>query len=230
MTTLKKYDNRRVFLKSALVLVGTGVIKSMLAEPICKLATPRQTEGPFYPLGIDADTDWDLTQIQGHKKLASGIPILVEGIIQDKNCSPIPNAIVEIWQACASGRYNHPNDHSQNVLDPNFQYRGIARTDLKGQYFFQTIMPGKYAVTSSWTRPPHIHFKVYAQGFKDLTTQLYFRGQPLNSNDRILQGVPEPFRDKVVKPISPVSENTALPINLIARQRIIFDIQLETNY
>lgn len=220
-------SNRRKFLKLSLGLIGAGIVPPTLARQSCKVPTPAQTEGPFYPLAKPSDTDWDLTRTRAHQRLARGTAILVEGIVQDQNCLPVGNAVVEIWQACASGRYNHPGDNSQNPLDPDFQYWGITKTDPKGHYFFQTIVPGHYAVTNSWTRPPHIHFKVHQRGFQELTTQLYFQGHPLNADDLILQRVPESKRVQVVRPLMPINPKSIPSIPLIAQNRIVFDVQIE---
>jgi protocatechuate 3,4-dioxygenase beta subunit len=111
---------------------------------------------------------------------------------------PVPNALVEIWQACATGKYNHPGDPNPAKLDPNFQYWGKAITDANGKYDFKTIIPGHYPASANWERPPHIHYKVHALGFHELTTQLYFAGHPLNDRDLILQDLKPAERELVL--------------------------------
>src|SRR5262245_27758259 len=74
------------------------------------LLTPSQTEGPFYPVEDQPDKDTDLVYVRGSKNPATGEVIFVQGIVSDSRCRPISGALVEIWQACASGRYNHPSD------------------------------------------------------------------------------------------------------------------------
>lgn len=181
--------NRRNLLKLGLASGATLLSGKVLAQDSCTL-TPPQTEGPFYPINDQNDKDTDLTQVQGRNVKALGEVVLVRGAVQGNACKPIKGALVEIWQACASGRYNHPSDPNTSApLDPNFQYWGRMVTDEKGQFSFKTIIPGAYPATSTWDRPPHIHFKVQLRGFHELTTQMYFAGHPLNSKDRIFNAL-----------------------------------------
>src|SRR5690606_7344137 len=122
--------------------------------------TPDQPPGPFYPRRFPKDTDVDLTRVAGRAKRAQGELVLVEGVVTDDFCRPIEGAIVEIWQACHTGRYNHPSDTSGTPLDPDFQYYGVMRTNAKGEYSFKTIRPGSYQASRDWRRPSHIHYKV----------------------------------------------------------------------
>ncbi|MGK7872333.1 MAG: intradiol ring-cleavage dioxygenase [Xenococcaceae cyanobacterium] len=167
--------------------------------------TPRQTEGPFYPLQFPVDQDNDLTLVEGHTERALGEKIIISGRIVTPDCNPIEGARVEIWQACASGRYNHDYDPNQAPLDPNFQDWGYATTGFDGKYSFTTIKPGSYPVTSNWKRPPHIHFKVAAPNLPPLITQLYFsEEEELNQKDRILQRVPPEQRPQVITKLTRV--------------------------
>jgi len=151
--------------------------------------TPPQTEGPFYPIQDQLDKDNDLTTVKGSLKSARGKRCVIKGVVQDEFCQPVKGALVEIWQACDTGKYNHPSDPNPAGLDPNFQYWGRAVTNDKGEYVFKTIMPGAYPATSTWERPPHIHYKVHLRGYEELTTQMYWKGHPLNRRDRILQNL-----------------------------------------
>lgn len=171
---------------SAILAIGPAAKASSLC---CSIATPAQPEGPFYPVNIPKDSDVDLTKVAENGKVAKGEKVIVTGKVLDEDCKPIAGAIVEIWQACHTGKYNHPSDTSDNALDPSFQYYGMAKTDKSGHYSFKTIIPGAYAAASNWTRPPHIHFKVSLSGYVELITQLYFAGEKLNKHDRILQGL-----------------------------------------
>ncbi|MBI1861913.1 MAG: hypothetical protein HYR96_13445 [Deltaproteobacteria bacterium] len=187
--------------------------------------TPPQSEGPFYPVNDQLDKDTDLTQVTGGLGKAKGQMIFVTGTILDQNCRPIKGARIEIWQACESGRYNHPNDESGLPLDRNFQYWGIAHTGTDGKYIFKTIKPGSYPAGSGWIRPPHIHYKVSALGFHELTTQLYFSGDPLNDKDLILKALPSADQKKVVVPLSPAgpefNPNSLLGDFSITLQRVV---------
>lgn len=189
---------RRQFLQISVgSLMAAGVAQ---AADMCAL-TPQQTEGPFYPVKDQKDKDWDLTQVAGRRGTALGEVIWVGGIVSDQNCNPVAGALVEIWQACASGKYNHPQDPNTAPLDPNFQYWGKAITDAKGQYVFKTIKPGSYPAAPGWVRPPHIHYKVTKLGYIELTTQLYFAGDALNSRDEVLKRLKPTEQEQVVRPV-----------------------------
>jgi protocatechuate 3,4-dioxygenase, beta subunit len=118
-------------------------------------------------------------------------------------CAPIANANVEIWQACESGRYNNPRDPNPAPLDPNFQYWGETYTSEEGEYIFKTIIPGEYPAAEGWVRPPHIHFRVAKLGYNDLVTQMYFKGNPLNDDDRIIKAIPQAERASVIVEFAP---------------------------
>lgn len=161
--------------------------------------TPSQTSGPFYPVQDQLDKDADLTVVSGNRNHATGEKIVINGTVRETACgSPIANALVEIWQACATGKYNHPDDPNTAELDPNFQYWGRTRTNAQGQYSFTTIKPGAYPATETWMRPPHIHFRVVAPGRPTLVTQMYFAGDLLNDIDEILLAIPAAKRPLVI--------------------------------
>lgn len=183
--------NRRNFMKRVIQMSAIGMTTgNVLANSRCKIpSTPRQPLGPFYPEEIPFDNNQDLTIVDGKLTQAKGKIIILKGVVQDDLCRPIDGAIVEIWQACHTGKYLHASDTSNNLLDPNFQYYGKVKTNKKGEYQFKTILPGKYNATETWVRPPHIHYKVSLRGYNELVTQLYFEGQKENETDRILQGL-----------------------------------------
>jgi protocatechuate 3,4-dioxygenase beta subunit len=147
--------------------------------------------------------------------------IRVEGQVSDQECRPIPGARVEIWQACATGRYAHPRDSNPAGLDPNFAYFGYAFTDSAGWYRFKTIKPGYYPVGGGWVRPPHIHFRVEAPHEGRLTTQLYFAGDPYQERDAILGSLSKPERRLVViEPMrEPASPEQLFRFNLVLAGR-----------
>ncbi|MGZ3803991.1 MAG: dioxygenase family protein [Pseudobdellovibrionaceae bacterium] len=191
---------RRSFLKLSLGSLAASASLAKAAE-LCLGATPPQTEGPFYPVKDQADKDWDLVNVTSHTQSALGEIIIIQGQVVDNNCEPVAEALVEIWQACASGKYNHPNDPNTAPLDPHFQYWGRAVTDSAGRYMFRTIKPGAYPAASDWWRPPHVHYKVHKRGYLELTTQLYFEGEAYNADDKILQRLSKSDQEKVVCPL-----------------------------
>lgn len=190
-------------------LIKTGLLSSLgvlalvpiakAEDKTCTLGlTPKQVEGPFYPIVDQLDKDGDLIYLQGSSVQALGEVVIVEGIVTDQNCVPVKRALVEIWQACHSGRYNHASDPNTAELDPNFQYWGKSITDEKGFYRFRTIIPGAYPADTDWDRPPHIHFKISALRYQELITQMYFAGEELNKKDLILQSLSVEDQKKVV--------------------------------
>lgn len=175
--------NRRAFLKNLLAVLPLGVFSKLVqaADP-----TPPETEGPFYPVTVQKDKDFDLTRIRGRQGVAKGKIILIEGRVLDTNGKPIEGALVDLWQANAAGRYRHHRDRNTAPVDPNFQGWAMVKSGREGRFRFKTIFPGVYPASSEWLRPPHIHFKVSKGGYADLTTQMYFPGHKLNDSDLLL--------------------------------------------
>lgn len=184
--------------RRVLLHAGVGAVALASAMPLAIAATPAQTEGPFFPTRDQADKDQDLTRIEGHAERALGETVEIEGRVLAEGGEPIADALVDVWQANAAGRYAHERDPNPAPLDPNFQGWARLRTDAEGRFRVRTIKPGAYPVDDGWSRPPHIHFKVARRGFSELTTQMYFEGEALNAVDRLLQRVPESERARLV--------------------------------
>jgi protocatechuate 3,4-dioxygenase beta subunit len=154
--------------------------------------TLTELTGPAYPYGrIDA-SDSDLTR--QHEGEPLGERIIVQGRVLDDGGRPIPNTLVEIWQANAAGRYAHRVDQHPAPLDPNFSGAGRMLTDSEGRYRFTTIRPGAYPWRNhdnAW-RPAHIHFSLFGTSFLSrLITQMYFPGDPLMPFDPIFNSIPD---------------------------------------
>lgn len=195
---MEQTSGRRAFLTRGLAAVATAsLIKNALGDS-CPVLTPAQTSGPFYPGEREFGTDVDLTRVRGASRRAEGEVIYVRGRVVDHLCRPIANANVEIWQACASGKYNSPKDPNPAKLDPNFRYWAETFTNEKGEYMFKTIIPGVYPADEKWDRPPHIHFRIAKTGYRELVTQMYFKDHPLNDIDLILLDIPGEQRDSVI--------------------------------
>lgn len=197
--------NRREAIKK-LALAGAGSIVAgyfltggKAANAQTRPKTPSQPEGPFYPIEDQIDKDTDMTNITGRSESALGQRVRLVGQVLDvATGAPVVGALIEFWQACESGKYNHPSDSSDAPLDPNFQYWAQVRTDSNGEFGLLTIRPGAYAADTNWTRPPHIHIKIHKPGYPSLTTQIYFGGDPLNEQDRILRRLTKEQRSLVV--------------------------------
>ncbi|SFL33048.1 protocatechuate 3,4-dioxygenase subunit beta [Methylobacterium pseudosasicola] len=132
---------------------------------------------------------------------AIGQRIIVSGRVLDEDARPVPDTVVEIWQANAAGRYIHRNDQWNAPLDPNFTGTGRVVTDAQGRYRFTTIRPGAYPWgnhRNAW-RPAHIHLSLLGPAFATrLVTQLYFPDDPLIEIDPIANAVPLPYRNRLV--------------------------------
>ena len=180
--------NRRKFLKTGAVsiLIAGNQVKAN-PEKFLNRPTPTEIEGPFYPVNAQKDKDFDLTNIEGHEQKAIGEHIYIVGSVLDLEGQPVENALVDIWQANAAGKYAHPYDPNPAPVDPNFQGWAIVSSGKTGEFRFKTVLPGAYPASGNWMRPPHIHFKVSKKGYVDLVTQMYFPKQPLNQVDKLLQ-------------------------------------------
>ena len=192
---------RRNLIKIATTVTAGLVGQKALAAGECLVPTRPQTAGPFYPEDWAAyETDADMTQLGAHGALATGQLAIVNGLLIDsKTCQPIAGATVDIWQANSFGQYFHDNDAKWSELkDKNFQYRCRVTTNNEGKFSIKTIKPSPYPASANWIRPPHIHFKVVAKNYPELTTQMYFGGDPLNPADRILQGMSKEERQGVI--------------------------------
>jgi len=154
--------------------------------------TLSEITGPAYPYGRIEVTDNDLTVQHAGEPL--GERIIVQGQVLDEDGRPIPNTLVEIWQANAAGRYTHRVDSPPAPLDPNFSGAGRTLTDAEGRYRFVTIKPGAYPWLNhdnAW-RPAHIHFSLFGTSFLSrLITQMYFPGDPLFPYDPIMNSIPD---------------------------------------
>ena len=152
--------------------------------------------------GEDAVAPGDADLTTGHDGEPVGERIIVTGRVLDDEGGPIRNALLEIWQANAAGRYHHEVDQHPAPLDPNFSGAGRTLTDDEGRYRFVTVKPGAYPWRNhpnAW-RPAHIHFSVFGRAFTQrLVTQMYFPGDPLFPHDPIFNSVRDPkARDLLV--------------------------------
>jgi len=155
--------------------------------------TLSERTGPVFGDGAVEPGDDDLTAGRDGEPL--GERIVVSGRLTDDSGRAIPNALIELWQANAAGRYHHRHDRHPAPLDPNFTGAGRTLTDAEGRYRFTTIKPGAYPWgnhPNAW-RPAHIHFSVFGRAFTQrLVTQMYFPGDPLHDADPIFQSIRDP--------------------------------------
>ena len=174
-----------------------GYRSTRLRAPKVPLVTlPEElhsVDGPVFGSADLGALDHDLTR--QHQGEPLGERIVVSGRLLDEDDRPVPDALVEIWQVNAAGRYRHVVDQHPAPLDPNFSGAGRCLTDANGAYRFVTIKPGCYPWgnhENAW-RPAHIHFSVFGGAFTQrLVTQMYFPGDPLMEYDPILHAVRDP--------------------------------------
>ena len=169
--------------------------------------TPRQSEGPFYPVNIPLDSDADLVQVDGMSRPATGTVVHLTGKVVSSSSLPIAGAKVEIWQCDAFGAYKHPRDRG-DVSEPEFQGYGFTHTSQLGEFRFRTIRPVSYP-----GRTPHIHAKVSGDGFRRLTTQFYIEGEQQNSADYLYNRIPEDRRNMLTAryPSSTEESDSVIP-------------------
>jgi protocatechuate 3,4-dioxygenase, beta subunit len=156
-----------------------------IPSTITETTAPLFESARFPPLS-------DLSVVNG--RAALGERIIVRGRVVDEDDRPIPHTMIEVWQANAAGRYDHPGDTHDAPLDPNFHGNGRVFTDVDGWYQFVSVKPGAYPWgnhVNAW-RPNHIHYSLFGNGFgQRLITQMYFPGDPLLVLDPIYHAVPD---------------------------------------
>ena len=195
-------------------LLMSGLFTHASLAALLTKQTPSQALGPFFPddgdevdairenkdsqLPISQANDQDLTFVKGRKGTAQGQMVHLSGqVLHAKSGQPLPNAILIMWSASATGRYNHKGDdgiysfpHPQTkeaihrAHDKHFQYWGKAITNEQGEYWFKTIVPGFYPIDlqRGLYRPSHLHFKILSPQSPPFITQLYFRGEQIPNN------------------------------------------------
>ncbi len=158
--------------------------------------------GPVFGYDDLQSLDDDLTQNAVKNGAPLGERIIVVGRVLDESDRPVPNALVEVWQANAAGRYAHHVDQHPAPLDPNFTGAGRCLTNARGEYRFVSIRPGAYPWRNhenAW-RPAHIHFSIFGTNFLSrLVTQMYFPGDPLLPLDPIYNSIrDEQARERLI--------------------------------
>jgi protocatechuate 3,4-dioxygenase, alpha subunit len=159
-----------------------------------QLQTPSQTVGPFFkPALIRAGQESLITP------KTRGERITIEGRVLDGDNAAVSDAMIELWQANADGRYEHPDDSQEKLLDPDFHGFGRAATDECGRFRFCTIKPGPVPGPGNQLQAPHINVSIFARGLlKRLVTRIYFPDEPLNITDAVLNNVAAERRSTLI--------------------------------
>jgi protocatechuate 3,4-dioxygenase alpha subunit len=171
--------------------------------------TPSQTVGPFFAYGLTPDgrNKWDPNGHYSWKETVgdnlvtpdvTGDRIRIEGAVLDGDGVPISDAMIEIWQADAQGRYANPRD---NRALPNAKFKGFGRsaTDKNGVYSFDTVKPGAVPGPNGKMHAPHIVVCIHSRGMlRQVYTRLYFPNEAANAADAILNLVPTDRRQTLI--------------------------------
>jgi protocatechuate 3,4-dioxygenase alpha subunit len=156
--------------------------------------TPFQTVGPFFEFALPFHGGATLTSED-----TSGERITIHGVVVDGAGVPISDALVEIWQANAAGRYHHPDDRREVPLDPAFDGFGRAPTDHDGRFAFHTVKPGRVPGPAGQPQAPHVMVSLLGRGLLTrLVTRAYFDDEPDTGQDAILALVPASRRHTLI--------------------------------
>jgi protocatechuate 3,4-dioxygenase beta subunit len=160
----------------------TSILRSPRNAMISLQNSLSEITGPVFRSDELGPRDNDLILNYAKDGQPIGERIVVHGYVWDEIGRPVPNALVEVWQANAGGRYRHKKDQYIAPVDPNFGGCGRMLTNEDGYYVYRTIKPGPYPWrnrVNDW-RPAHIHYSISGSGFAQrLITQMYFEGDPL---------------------------------------------------
>ncbi len=218
----------------------TSVARSPRYSMISLQNSVSEISGPrFGHNDIDAGDNDLLTNYAKAGESPIGERIILHGRVLDENAKPVPNTLVEIWQANAGGRYRHKKDTYLAPIDPNFGGCGRTLTDGNGYFFFRTVKPGAYPwrnMVNNW-RPAHIHVSVFGSGFvQRLISQCYFEGDPFIPICPIVQTIPDP--DAIDQLTAKLDLNATIPLDTVAykfdivlrgRRSTLFENRLEGN-
>jgi protocatechuate 3,4-dioxygenase alpha subunit len=157
-------------------------------------ATTSQTVGPFFKLGLE----WlNCDNLAGEG--VAGERVTIQGRVIDGDRVGVPDALVEIWQANAHGKYAHPEDRQNKPMEPGFRGYGRVETNPQGAFRFATIKPGSVPSPKGKEQSPHLVISVFMRGLmRRLTTRMYFPGDALLASDPILKLVPPARRSTLV--------------------------------
>jgi protocatechuate 3,4-dioxygenase alpha subunit len=183
------------------------------------IVTPSQTVGPFLRLGLSALNTSDLAQ-----KTTSGERITIAGAVLDGDGQPVSDAMLDIWQANAEGKYAHPADTQDKPLDPGFSGFGRVPTDAAGRFRFTTIKPGPVPGRGNSLQAPHILVAVFMRGLlRHLYTRIYFSDAAGNAADPVLALVEDAARrDTLIAKRQPGSSEYRWDVILQGERETVF--------
>jgi protocatechuate 3,4-dioxygenase alpha subunit len=199
-------------------------------KDVAKGITPSQTVGPFFKYGLTPNGQYAWNDAFTGNLVtpdASGERIRVEGRVFDGEGAPVPDCMLEIWQADAQGRFADPQD--KRAL-PNTAFRGFGRvgTDANGVYAFDTIKPGPVPDPGGKPQAPHILLAVFGRGMlRHLYTRIYFDGEASNAGDPVLALVPSDRRATLMAVREPGNGSAVYKLDLRLQgdgETVFFDV------
>lgn len=159
------------------------------------VATGSQTVGPFFHLGLVYGENPG--RLAGADAQGEHIRLAIR--VLDAEGAGVPDAMVEIWQADANGKYNHPDDPQGKTPDPAFRGFGRLPSDKDGRIVFETVRPGRVPGIDGALQAPHINVHIFSRGvLRHVSTRIYFAGDSTNADDVILRLVPAARRDTLL--------------------------------
>lgn len=158
------------------------------------VASGSQTVGPYLHIGL---TWLNTDRIAGRG--VKGERVTLQGRLLDGNGAGVSDGLVEIWQANAAGKYAHPDDRQKKPLEKGFRGFGRIPTDARGRFRFSTVKPGRVPGPGGKLQAPHLAVTVFMRGLlKQLSTRIYFPGDPANADDPVLRRVPAARRATLI--------------------------------
>lgn len=186
------------------------------------IPTPSQTAGPFFHLGFSRTFDGTIATPD-----ARGDHVRLICRVIDGDGTPLPDAMIELWQANSEGKYHSADDHQVRSLDPGFRGFGRLPTSEDGTCTFETLKPGRVPGLADILQAPHINVSIFARGIlKRLATRIYFSGDPANLEDPVLALVPADRRETLMaKPDARLAGTWCFDIHLCGEgETVFFDV------
>jgi protocatechuate 3,4-dioxygenase alpha subunit len=185
--------------------------------------TPSQTVGPYFQIAMSGARE--IPRIAG--QAVPGERVKLVCTIFDRDGTALDDAMIEIWQANAHGKYNHPADKQPKPVDPAFLGFGRVSSNSEGICVFETIKPGRVPGCGKTTQAPHLEVSVFGRGvLKRLATRIYFAGDPANEEDPVLALVPKARRKTLMaQPIAGEPGAWRFDVHLSgSRETVFFDV------
>ena len=185
--------------------------------------TPSQTVGPYFAICLEGPCCVKNLAPNGVK----GERMRLTCVVFDRAGKPVPDSLIEIWQANADGKYHHPSDRQPQSIDSRFGGFGRQVTDEKGVCEFETIKPGRVPGRGDTLQAPHLEVAVFARGIlKQLVTRIYFSGDGANGECPVLRLVPKVRRRTLMaRPVAGQPGSWRHEIHLSgAKETVFFDV------